>query len=282
MDVDKAWDKLYLRLKDEGLLVADNEKAKIVPFIVRMRRVAAVVALCLCGGSIALYLSSKKESGTFVSISNSEFSNTLVSTLDDGSIVYLAGGAVLTCPERFTGDKRQVSLQGEALFDVHGIKERPFLIETGQALVEVTGTQFNIKSAGKESFELSVQHGSVMVMLKSTGIPVRVESGEMVRLQAGQLHKVWPDNQHQFARYTEKMRFKDDRLDNIVRVINKMSDKPVLLADDILKNRELSIAFDNNTVTEMVGLLCATLELTCIDNGKEFIIGRSLTSAPLL
>jgi len=102
-----------------------------------------------------------------------------------------------------------------------------------------------------------------------------VESGETVRIQAGQLHKARSDNHHQFARYTEKMRFKDDRLDNIVRVINKKSDKPVILSDDSLKSRELSIAFDNNTVAEMVGLLCATLELSFTDGGKEFIIGRS-------
>ena len=274
MNVDKAWDKLYSRLKDEGLLDAENGKAKIIPFIVKMRRVAAVIALCICGGAIALYLSSKSESGTFISISNSDISNTLVSTLNDGSIVYLAGGAVLTCPEQFAGDKRQVSLQGEALFDVQGNKERPFLIETEPAFVEVTGTEFNIKSSGKESFELSVQHGSVIATLKSTGIPVQVESGETVHLQAGQLHKTWSDNQHQFARYTRKMRFRDDKLDNIVRVINKISDKPIIFFDDSLKNREMTITFDNNTVVEMVELLCAGLSLSLTDNGKEFVIGR--------
>jgi ferric-dicitrate binding protein FerR (iron transport regulator) len=274
MNVDQAWDKLHARLKDEGLLVSENEKAKIVPFVVRMRRVAAVAVLCICGGAMVLYLSPKKENGAFVSIYNSDISNTLVSTLDDGSIVYLTGGAILTCPEQFTGDKRQVSLKGEALFDVHGNKDRPFLIETEPAVVEVTGTAFNIKSAEKNSFELSVQHGSVTVTLKSTGIPVRVESGETVRLHTDQLQKTWSDNQHQFARYTEKMQFKDDRLDHIVRVINKISDKPVVFADDSFKNREITIAFDNNTITEMVGLLCAALELTFTDEGKEFIIGH--------
>ena len=273
MNVDKAWDELHSRLKDEGLLVAENGKAKIVPLTVRIRRVAAVVALCICGGAVALYLNPKKESGTFVSIYNKDVSNTLVSTLDDGSIVYLLGGAVLTFPEQFAGDKRQVTLKGEALFDVYGNKDCPFLIETEPALVEVTGTEFNVKSSGKGSFELSVQHGSVMVMLKSTGIPVRVESGEMVRLQAGQLQKGLAD-QYQFTRYIEKMQFKDDRLDNIVRVINKISDKPVVFADDSLKSREITIAFDNNTVTEMVEYLCATSGLTYTDDGKELIISH--------
>ena len=272
MNVDSAWDKLYARLKNEGLLVVKNEKAKIVPLIVRMRRVAAVAALCICGGAMALYLNVKKESESFVSIRNSDISNTLVSTLDDGSIVYLTSGAVLTCPERFAGDKRHVTLKGEALFDVYGNKNRPFLIETEPALVEVTGTAFNIKSAGKGSFELSVQHGSVMVTLKSTKIPVRVESGETVRLQADQLQKTWSADQRQFDRYTEKMQFRDDQLENIVRVMNKISDKPVVLADDSLKSREITITFDNNTIAEMIEFVCATLGLTYSGDGKEFII----------
>ena len=274
MDVDKAWDKLYARLKDEGLLVAENERTNIVPFIVKMRRAAAIAALCICSGAMVLYLSTKKENSAFVSIYNDDISKTLVSTLNDGSIVFLTSGAELTCPEQFAENKRQVSLKGEALFDVHSDKECPFLIETVPAMVEVTGTQFNIKSDSKDLFELSVQHGSVMVMLKSTGLSMQVESGETVHLQAGQLQKTWTTDQHQLARYTEKMHFKDERLDHIIRVINKISDKPVVLADDSLKNREIFITFDNDTVTEMVELVCATLELTYTDNGNEFIIGR--------
>ena len=274
MNVDKAWDKLYLRLKEEELLVTEDNSTGIVPFAVKMKRAAAIVALCICGGAMALYLNVKKESELFVSMYNSDTSKTLVSTLNDGSIVYLASGAELTCLEEFADDRRQVSLKGEALFDVHGNKERPFLIDTEPALVEVTGTEFNIISTGKESFELSVQHGTVTATLKSTGIPVQVESGEKVLLQAGQLQKVWLADQHLFARYSEKMHFKDERLENIVRVINKISDQPVVLADSALGSRELTIAFSNDMVAEMVELVCEVLNLTYTDDGKAFIIGR--------
>ena len=274
MNVDRAWDRLYSRLKDEGLLVDENNNRKIAPFVVKMRRTAAIIAICVCGGATALFLNLKKENELLVSIYNSDASKTLVSTLHDGSIVYLAGGAELTCPEEFAVDRRQVALKGEALFDVNGNKERPFLIETEPALVEVTGTEFSVISYGKESFELSVQHGTVTVTLKSTGVPVRVESGEKVLLHANQLQKAQSDDERQFDRYSEKMHFKDERLENIVRVINKISDKPVILADSTLEDRELTIAFSNNMVAEMVELVCLALDLTYIDDGKELVIGR--------
>jgi ferric-dicitrate binding protein FerR (iron transport regulator) len=272
VDVDRAWDKLVARLKNDGLLSPENKKT--VPFFVATRRVAAVVALCICGGAIALYLNFKNEGEPFVALYNGDISNTLVSTLEDGSMVYLASGAALTCPEPFSADKRQVSLRGDALFDVYSDKTCPFLIETEPALVEVTGTEFSIMSAGKDSFELSVLHGSVTVTLKSTGIPVRVESGEMVRLHDEHLQKTLSTDRNIFARYTEKMQFKDERLEHIVRVINKISDKPVVFADNDLGNLEMTIPFSNNTVIEMVELLCEGLDLKYTNHENEIVIGR--------
>ena len=272
VNVDRAWDKLHTRLKNEDLLAPDN--ATVVSLFVKMRRVAAVVMLCVCSGAIALYLNLKKEKESFVSIYNSELSNTLVSMLEDGSIVFLSVGGELNCPESFASRKRQVSLRGEALFDVNSDKNRPFLIETESALVEVTGTELNIKSASNESFELVVLHGSVNVTLKATGIPLRVETGEMVCLQSGYLQKSLLPNTKQLKNYTQKMKFKDERLEDIVRVIHKISDKPIIFPDNALKDMVLTIAFDNNTVEEMIRLLCEVMDLNFFDNGDEIIIGR--------
>jgi len=274
VDVDRAWSKLHTRLKDGDLLVEANEKVINGSFSVKLRRVAAIAIFCICCGSFALYLNLRNEKESFVSIYNSEMSNILVSTLEDGSIVFLSAGGVLQCSEPFTSGKRQVSLRGEALFDVNSDKNRPFLIETEPVLVEVTGTEFNIKTDGKESFELSVLHGSVNVTVKTTGITLEVKSGEMVRLQSGQLQKSMSFDREQFESYTQKMQFKDERLDNIVRVIQKISGKSVILTDDRLKDMELTIAFDNNTVEEMIGLLCKVVNLNFTNDGNDIFIGQ--------
>lgn len=52
--------------------------------------------------------------------------STLVTTLEDGSIVYMGGETSLQYPEHFSMDKREVSLQGNALFDVTGNREPSF------------------------------------------------------------------------------------------------------------------------------------------------------------
>jgi len=273
LDIDKAWDRLHTRLVDEQLL-NQNAKVVVMPFVTKMKWAAAIAVLCVLIGAIGLYLNLGKESSPLISIHNGDKTNTLVKTLEDGSVVYLTSGATLSCPERFAAEKRQVSIQGDALFDIQTNRNCPFLIETEAVIVEVLGTTFNIKTAGKESFELSVQHGVVKATLKTTGVQTIVETGESVRLKdQQQLLKEQSDDKQHFANYSEKICFKDESLENIVHVINKISDKPISIADDSLKNREITISFNNNTVEEMVGLLCEILDLKYTDDGKEIVIG---------
>ena len=272
IDTDKAWDRLYLRLKEEDLLDAGANKTRTVSLIHKLQMAAAITVLCICTGVASLYFKMKNEDQTVVSIINSDSSNTLVSALEDGSIVYLASGAALSHPKRFAADKREVVLAGEALFDIKAKPHAPFLIDTELILVEVKGTKFNVKTSGKESFELSVQHGTVMVIVKSTGASEMVEDGETVGLHDGQLQKIASDDRSRFHQYTEKMQFKDERLENIVEVIGKISEKPVIITDNEIKAREITITFSNNTIEEMIELLCVGLNLTYIDNGDEFVI----------
>ena len=269
IDIDKAWNKLHTRLEEENLLA--NESSKI-PIIVKMRQIAAIVLLCILGGTFAIYFGLKKDNLQLVSICNDDISSTLVSTLEDGTFVYLAGGTVLSHPEKFDADKRQVSLLGEAQFNVQSLKSRPFFIDTEIVMVEVTGTEFNVKSTDKNLFELYVLHGSVLVTLKSNKVSLSVESGEMVTLDNGVLIKSL--HQKQSNKYTEKMQFKDDYLDNIVRVINTLTDKHIVFADSELKNNRMTVTFNNNTVSEMVELLCATFNLNYSENENEIIICR--------
>lgn len=91
---------------------------------------------------------------------------TLVTTLEDGSVVFLAKETSIRYPEHFVSDKREVSLQGDAFFDVAKNRERPFWIDTEQVKIEVLGTAFSVKSVEDAPFRLSVQRGTVRVTLK--------------------------------------------------------------------------------------------------------------------
>ena len=82
-------------------------------------------------------------------------------TLSDGTQVFLNSNAKLTFPSRFTGDSREVQLEGEALFTVSK-NGTPFNVVSRNSVTTVLGTVFNVKSCDN-SDQVTLCSGSVKV-----------------------------------------------------------------------------------------------------------------------
>ncbi len=67
--------------------------------------------------------------------------------LPDGSRIQLNANSTISYPEKFAGEIREVTLKGEAYFDVTHIPSRPFIVRTTYASTQVLGTSFNILHA---------------------------------------------------------------------------------------------------------------------------------------
>lgn len=65
-------------------------------------------------------------------------------TLHDGTQVWLNAQSTLTYPSRFNRKRREVSVVGEAYFDVAENRKSPFVVTTQQLTMEVLGTEFNV------------------------------------------------------------------------------------------------------------------------------------------
>ena len=200
--------------------------------------------------------------------------STLVTTLEDGSIVYLGGETSLRYPEHFSMDKREVSLQGNALFDVTGNRERPFLIETEEVRIEVLGTAFHVKSDAGSPFELSVQRGKVKVALKNKNQEMYVNAGEAVTLETHQLRLTDYRDNTRIARYLESMRFKDEPLMNILRVINLHSSGLQLQTSPYLGERRLTVAFSGESPESMAELICLAMNLKYTREGDIGVLSE--------
>jgi len=89
--------------------------------------------------------------------------------LPDGTIAWLNADSKLIYNENFSGDYREVSLQGEAYFDVVKDKTRPFIIHTKTLDIKVLGTAFNVRAYETENnTETSLFRGSVEVTLHNS------------------------------------------------------------------------------------------------------------------
>jgi ferric-dicitrate binding protein FerR (iron transport regulator) len=71
--------------------------------------------------------------------------------LSDGTKVWLNANSSIRFPATFNGDTRNVSITGEAYFEVAKNKTKPFLVTANEATITVLGTHFNIMAYEDES-----------------------------------------------------------------------------------------------------------------------------------
>jgi transmembrane sensor len=110
---------------------------------------------------------------------NSEGFNTVVTPsggqysliLPDGTHVFLNALSRLTFSSSFTGlAKREVTLVGEAYFEVTKDPKKPFQVNTGQQQLTVLGTHFNISAYPSETIKTTLAEGSVKLQIPSSNL----------------------------------------------------------------------------------------------------------------
>jgi len=110
--------------------------------------------------------------------------------LPDHSLVWLKGNSTLDFPSKFSDSTRNVTLIGEALFEVAKDKAHPFIIKTGNYLTKVLGTSFNInENTVNRSFKLTVLTGQVAVSStdsKGDQKPFLVSHGNQLEISSKQ------------------------------------------------------------------------------------------------
>jgi transmembrane sensor len=87
--------------------------------------------------------------------------------LPDGTRVWLNAGSRITYNKNYAASLREVSLTGEAFFDVARNAEKPFVIHTDRIDIKVLGTRFNIRSyPADKTTETTLLRGSIEVSIK--------------------------------------------------------------------------------------------------------------------
>jgi ferric-dicitrate binding protein FerR (iron transport regulator) len=99
--------------------------------------------------------------------------------LPDGTKVWLNSGSQLDYNKAYGNKLREVSLVGEAYFDVVKNPAKPFVIHTRKMDIKVLGTAFNVKCyPGEKTTETSLVRGSVEVTLKDRQEKIMLKPNE--------------------------------------------------------------------------------------------------------
>lgn len=207
--------------------------------------------------------------------------------LPDGSQVWLNAGSKLDYNNTvFNKDLREVTLNGEAYFDVTKNAEKPFIIHTKKMDVKVIGTAFNIRSYNDEkTAEASLIRGSIEVTLKDRKdqkiilVPnekISVANNEVqtavAKPEKSSTNKNNEQSTPQFvvnelkpnptfnlipeiAWTQNKLFFEDENLENIAQMIERWFGKKVVITNASLKNQHYYGNFENETMEEVLSYL---------------------------
>lgn len=104
--------------------------------------------------------------------------------LEDGSTVWLEPESELQFPTHFTAGRRDVTLTGNAFFDVARNPDRPFYVKTGQIETKVLGTSFWVRADRRSpQVEVAVKTGKVSVYESAkTNLPKSTKQGNGIIL----------------------------------------------------------------------------------------------------
>lgn len=85
--------------------------------------------------------------------------------LPDGSKVWLNAASSIKFPTAFTGERREVTVSGEAYMEIVKNTKQPFFVHTNKATLQVLGTSFNINAyTDEETEKTTLIEGSVKVV----------------------------------------------------------------------------------------------------------------------
>ncbi len=289
--MDRILDRLHhrIRLQEEEI----SRKYSVMKFLTIFSKVAAVLILPLLVYSI--YLTTR----TFRT--NSVETNQVVwqtvktpvgmqtdFLLPDSSHVWLSSGSVFKYSMPFTHNSRQVELTGEAFFDVSKDSLHPFIVKAGKMNIAVKGTRFNVINYPDETYtELILESGSVRLFsgcYEDNKTIREIKPGQLVvfdnTLNDMSVSKV---DVEKYTSWKEGILiFRDDKMDEVVRKLNRWFNVEIVLQSVELKEYVYTATYRDETLSQILELLKISAPIKYSITERERLPDNSYTKRKIV
>jgi transmembrane sensor len=271
IDVDKAWNNLYSRLSENGLL---TETPVVRHRFIRTAyfRIAAMVLILLGIGSVMIYLNDKGALSHKTIVATTENQKNLQVTLPDGSNIFLNRNTRLSYRENFGKHGRNVALSGEAFFEITHNENNPFTIDAGKARIKVLGTSFNVITSNLDSaVEVFVKTGKVQVSDNEGTKNLILDPGDIGIMDSKISEKSVNNDPNYMAWNTGQLFYDGQTLDVVFRDLKKVYNMDIIADDQkILENKWKTDPIDNLPQETIIRLICASFNLSYIKDGNVY------------
>lgn len=238
-DKDEAYHRFKARVAAQEMEVT-SQKTFVLPRFIRWTA-AVIVAFVLGGLSIYIYNAN--------SLSNHLYTVTVPLgskskiELPDHTTVWLNAGSTLQYAQNFAQSGRNVSLEGEAYFEVTKNPRMPFTVNGKDVAVKVLGTKFNVRSYNEDpTVDITLVEGSISLTnhLAANDSACLLKPNEKATLnkQSHQvtIEKVEACNWSEWTR--GKLVFDAERFGQIIRRLEREYNVDIKVKDSELLNRK--------------------------------------------
>ena len=195
--------------------------------------------------------------------------------LADGTIVWLNSDSHIRYPVTFSGNTRQVELEGEAYFEVAKDVEKPFIVRMNEYNVRVTGTQFNVRNYSNESLATTLVEGGVQIERK--GKVDRLRPGQQAVLENNEIRIRVVNVEEQVAWRHGAFGFTQCRLENIMEELARWYDVDVFYMNQQVKDYHFSAWFKrSSSINEVINILEKTKKIS-LDLKGRILTGKDIS-----
>lgn len=282
---------------EDDLLISDqdNHLPKYSPWFFSKKSLLAGLSLvAILVISLFFFNSNNKESAAIVKsseITTKDGSKTTL-VLPDGTKVWVNAGSKLTYDNNYGATLREVSLLGEAFFDVTKNPEKPFIIHTAKMDIKVLGTAFNVRCYPNErKMETSLIRGRIEVTLKDRpsqkiylspnekltllnySVDAPIHSAKKREKRVAELIEPMITIGHitikpvdssivETSWIENKLEFRSETFEEVAYKMERWYGVKIDIQDDRLKNEHLTGSFETETIDQALSAMQYTTKFT--------------------
>ncbi len=186
--------------------------------------------------------------------------------LSDGTRIRMNVASKISFTSGFAADKREVYLEGEAFFQVAPDAKRPFIIHAGNGVIQVLGTQFDVRAYEEENeVRVAVTEGTVSFEAARSAVrdTVVLNRGQLGKLTGAKLQAVREGvDLDAYLAWTEgRLVFHNARFDEVAAELQRWYRVDVNLAAPAERIDKLNASFGDEPLSEILNNIAAALNL---------------------
>ncbi len=203
--------------------------------------------------------------------------------LPDGSVVTLNSNSKIRYPRQFKGKAREVTIEGEAFFDVAPDAGKPFVIHAGEAEIEAVGTSFCVSAFPEQGrVEVIVETGTVRITknndrFQNEPVTMMLHSGEkgIMDRKTEKMVKRPNDDPNYLAWKTHNLVFRETPLKQVAAQLKKVYHCDIELEEEKLNDLVLSAEFNQKPVDFILNVVQLTFDLELKKEKGHYILSEN-------